>query len=490
MKPPGLEECASRARPKLEELTRLARGKSTLLAQTHDYPDPDTIASALALSWLMQQLAGLETTIGYGGIIGRAENKAMIKNLGIKMKRTGRSDFKKYDLVALLDTQPEVGNHCVPLERPPDIVFDHHFPRELEGPEPDFYDVGGAYGATSTKVTELVIASGLTPPTNIATALFYGVKSDTMNLARDASPADVTAYLYLFTLADNRLLSEIENPQVPIDYFRVFNKAIQQAKIYGSMVVSDLGEIYTPDLCAEVADRLLQIEGVKHALSVGWHEESLFLSLRTRARSKNAGRILHGIVAGGNYGSAGGHGPMAGARIPVADRTQRARVDLRRTIVNQVVQAFGQDYRHFRRILSKKDQSLAVEPPPPKAKEAKPAPAGPKREPKEGPARRSEPPKAPEAKDPKKVDSKDLDKGQNKKPKKPEARDAASSKVKDVSSKDPKEARRPNGRAEPTDSPKRADSRDGASGRSKEAKEKNDSARKVDPSKKIDRPPM
>lgn len=361
-----MEDCIARAKPKLEELSRLARGKKTLLAQTHDYPDPDTIGSALALGWLLQELVGIEPTIGYSGVIGRAENKTMIKVLGIKMKRTSEKDLDKYDLVALLDTQPEVGNHCVPDGKPPDIVFDHHFPRDLEGPQPSFFDVGGEYGATSTKVVELIMASGLQPPTQVATALFYGVKSDTMNLARDASPADVAAYLYLFQLADNRLLAEIENPQVPLDYFRVFNKSLLGAKIYGSMVVSDLGEIYTPDLCAEVAERLLQIEGVKHALAVGWFEEQLFLSLRTRSRNRNAGKILHAIVNGGGFGTAGGHGPMAGARVSVEGRSQRTRADLRRNIVNQVVQAFSQDYRHFHRILSKKDQTLTMEPPPPR----------------------------------------------------------------------------------------------------------------------------
>lgn len=361
-----MEDCIARAKPKLEELTRMARGKKTLLAQTHDYPDPDTIGSALALGWLLQELMGIEPTIGYSGVIGRAENKTMIKVLGIKMKRTTEKDVDKYDLVALLDTQPEVGNHCVPDGKPPDIVFDHHFPRELEGPQPEFFDVGGEYGATSTKVVELIMASGLQPPTQVATALFYGVKSDTMNLARDASPADVAAYLYLFQLADNRLLAEIENPQVPLDYFRVFNKSLLGAKIYGAMVVSDLGEIYTPDLCAEVAERLLQIEGVKHALAVGWFEEQLFLSLRTRSRNRNAGKILHKIVNGGGFGTAGGHGPMAGARVSVQGRSQRSRADLRRNIVNQVVQAFGEDYRHFHRILSKKDQALTMEPPPPR----------------------------------------------------------------------------------------------------------------------------
>ena len=369
MSAPNHEACVERAEPKLDDLARLAEGKKTLLAQTHDYPDPDTIASALALGWLMNELHGIEPTIGYGGIIGRAENKAMIKVLGIKMRRTSPSDFKKFDLLALLDTQPEVGNHGVPIDRTPDIVFDHHFPRDLEGPTPEFHDVGGEYGATSTKVTELIMASGLEPPINIATALFYGVKSDTLNLARDASPADIAAYLYLFQRADNRLLSEIEHPQVPLDYFRVLNKAILRSKIYGTMVVSDLGEVYTPDLCAEVADRLLQIEGMNHALAVGWYEEALFLSLRTRSRAKNAGKILHSLVTKHTEGTAGGHGPMAGARIPVAGRSQRSRADIRRNIVHKVVTAFGQDYRHFQRMVSLKDGDTTIEPPPPKDSE-------------------------------------------------------------------------------------------------------------------------
>lgn len=366
----ALEASAARGRPKLERLLELARGRSNVLCQTHDYPDPDTIASALGLGWLLGELAGVEPVIGYGGVIERAENKTMIKQLGIKMRRTTRADFKKYGLVALLDTQPEVGNHCLPPERPPDVVFDHHFPRALEGPEPKFFDVGGDYGATSTKIVELFIAADVAPPQDVATALFYGIKTDTQNLARDASDADVTAYLYLVGNVDNRILAEIENPQVPLDYFRVFNKAITRSKIYGRMIVSDLGEVYTPDLCAEVADRLLQIEGVRHALAVGWYEESLFLSLRTRSRAKNAGKILHGIVCKGGFGTAGGHGPMAGARLPVDGKSQRSRMDLRRQVVNGVVQAFGEDYRHFSRLLSKKEAaSNAIEPPPPKEKE-------------------------------------------------------------------------------------------------------------------------
>lgn len=363
---PDLADLHARAAPKLAALEKLVRGKKTLLAQTHDFPDPDSIASALALKWILEQLTHIETTVGYGGIIGRAENRAMCRQLNIKMKRTTPADLKKYDLVALLDTQPEAGNHSIPIEFTPHIVFDHHFPRDLQGGTPEFFDVGGEYGATSTMLTELIIGAGLTPPTDLATALYYGIKSDTLNLGRDTCPIDVAAYLYLFPLIDNRALSEIESPQVPMDYFRVLGKAIARAKLYGTMVVSDLGELYTPDLCSEVADSLMRMQGVNHALSVGWYEEGLFLSLRTRSRAKNAGKILHSIVAGQGLGTAGGHGPMAGARLPVHGRSQRARADLRRKVVNAVVKAFGQDYRHFVRVVTRKDTSPAIDPPPPK----------------------------------------------------------------------------------------------------------------------------
>ena len=364
--PPDSEERIAEARAKLNELVALVKGKKTLLTQTHDFPDPDTIASALGLGWLLRELTGVEATIGYGGAIGRAENKAMIKVLGIKMRKTSPADFSRYDLVALLDTQPHVPNHCIPADQPVNIVFDHHFPRALEGPEPEFYDVGGTYGATSTKVAELIDASGLTPPKNVATALLYGIKSDTKNLGRETSPADTSSYLYLLRLADTRLLAEIEHPQVPLDYFRVLNKAIMRGKIHGTMIVSDLGEIYTPDLCAEIADRLLQIEGVNHALVVGWYEESLFLSLRTRSRSKNAGKILHSIVSRDTDGSAGGHRTTAGARISVENRSQRARADIRRKVTREVVAAFGQDFRHFNRVVQNRDLGVVAIPPPPK----------------------------------------------------------------------------------------------------------------------------
>jgi nanoRNase/pAp phosphatase (c-di-AMP/oligoRNAs hydrolase) len=342
---------ASREPPQIVALRRLATGRHAFLAQAHDYPDPDTLASAAALTWLLREIAGVEGQIGYGGIVGRAENRAMVRVLGLKLKKMSPADFARYDLIALLDTQPESGNHSVPADRLPDIVVDHHFARERSGPEPAYYDVGGEFGTTSTKVTQLVRSSGLEPPPEVATGLFYGVKSDTANLARVTTPADVEAYLWLFPRIDRAMLAEIEHPQVPLTYFRILNKALERGKIYGNMIVADLGPIYTPDLCAELADRLLQVEGIKHALATGWYEDGLFFSLRTRSR-KNAGKLLHGIIAEGGFGTAGGHHPMAGARVPVAGMGQRKRSELRRKLVGRVIAAFGEDPQRFQRLCS------------------------------------------------------------------------------------------------------------------------------------------
>ncbi|MCA9641176.1 MAG: hypothetical protein KC492_10800, partial [Myxococcales bacterium] len=100
-------------------------------------------------------------------------------------------------------------------------------------------------------------------------------------------------------------------------------------------------------------DRLLQVEGIRHALATGWYEDCLFMSVRTRGRKQNAGRILHGLIQEPGLGGAGGHPQMAGARVPMEGKSERSRMDLRRKIITQLLTAFGVDARHFQRIMTK-----------------------------------------------------------------------------------------------------------------------------------------
>src|SRR4051812_41404608 len=94
------------ARDKLERLLQVGKGRRKVLVLTHDNPDPDSIASAVALGHVLERRAGLEARVGYGGIIGRAENIAFVRVLRLPVSPVSQIIFDEYDLLALVDTQP------------------------------------------------------------------------------------------------------------------------------------------------------------------------------------------------------------------------------------------------------------------------------------------------------------------------------------------------------------------------------------------------
>src|SRR4051794_36104819 len=65
-------------------LDRVARA-STVLIYMHDNPDPDALAAALGLKRLVEQASGARATLALGGIVGRAENRAMVDILRIPL---------------------------------------------------------------------------------------------------------------------------------------------------------------------------------------------------------------------------------------------------------------------------------------------------------------------------------------------------------------------------------------------------------------------
>lgn len=296
-------------------------GARRVLILPHNDPDPDAIASAMALRYLLEQKLGIAAPIAYSGIIGRAENKALVNYLARPLKQLSKADWKLAPHVALVDSQPGAGNNPLPQDLQPSIVLDHHVWRDQTA-KVTFYDVRPDAGSTSTILTEYLQAVDLEPPEPLATALFYGIKTDTMGLARGAGLADVAAYYYLQSLVDIDALIEVERAQVPAGYFKSFVSAFQAAHVYGSFVLSYLGPMGYPDLAAEIADQLLRLEGIQWVLCMGVYNDSLNLAARTRSRKGGAGQFVRAIV--GDLGIAGGHGSMAGGQVPLqgADPTE------------------------------------------------------------------------------------------------------------------------------------------------------------------------
>jgi nanoRNase/pAp phosphatase (c-di-AMP/oligoRNAs hydrolase) len=300
---------------RLQLLMGAVQGIDRILILPHNDPDPDAIASAIALRHLLTEKSRVEARIAYQGIIGRAENKALVRYLGHPLRRLKDAELQRADAVALIDTQPGAGNNPLPPGRTLTIVFDHH-PWRDETAAAAFAEVSSDLGATSTIMTEYLQAAGIEPAPPLATALFYGIKTDTMGLGRGASPADAAAYFYLQPRIDVEALVEIERAQVPAEYFRSFDIALRAARVYDDVVIAYIGQMDYPDSVAEMADMLLRLEGIRWAICMGAYQGELVLSVRARGRRGGAGRLAQNMVEG--RGTAGGHGAMAGGHLPLA----------------------------------------------------------------------------------------------------------------------------------------------------------------------------
>ena len=296
----------------LDQLLDLLAGADNVLILPHNDPDPDAIASAVGLRHLLAQRLGLEAQVAYQGIIGRSENKALVRFLGRPLKQLTDDDLRRASHIALVDTQPGAGNNPLSPDHIPDIVLDHHAWRD-ESAQAPYHDVRPEQGATSTIVTEYLQAASLEPSETLATALFYGIKTDTMGLGRGAGLGDVAAYYYLQPLVDIEGLAEIERAQVPASYFKSFVTAIQAARVYNQVALSYIGAMSYPDQAAEIADILSRLEGVQWVLCMGLYNDSLILAVRSRSRRTGAGQLVRAVV--GNLGMAGGHGTMAGGQV-------------------------------------------------------------------------------------------------------------------------------------------------------------------------------
>jgi nanoRNase/pAp phosphatase (c-di-AMP/oligoRNAs hydrolase) len=344
--PPGIR------RDKLDKLVAFAKGHRRAVILTHDNPDPDSLAAGVALAWLLEQLAGVPAQVAYGGIVGRAENKALIRVLRLPVVPVSRVVFDDHDLICMVDTQPEQGNHSLPARHFPDVVIDHH-PMRPDSHLAAIADVGGPIGATSTVVTEYVRGSRLEIPTAIATALLYGIKADTRDLGRQTTPQDVEAYLWLYPQADKEALGEIENPPLSAAYFALSHAAIERAEVYEGAVVLPLGKLYAPDMVAEVAERFLALEGVRWSLAWGEYHGDLYYSVRTSLPRANAGKLIREVIER-RGGSAGGHGAMAGARLTPQGRNAAARAAFAREVQEALLEAFGVPRRPPTRLIERR----------------------------------------------------------------------------------------------------------------------------------------
>jgi nanoRNase/pAp phosphatase (c-di-AMP/oligoRNAs hydrolase) len=328
---------------------RSLRRRTNALIYTHDNPDPDSLAAAWGLARLFQHKLGLEATIAHGGIVGRAQNRAMVDNLGIKLTPTEKLDPERFDLIGLVDSQPETGNNSLPPGHSIDVVIDHHPPRP-ESRRATWCDIRPELGATSTIVFEYLRAANVPIDPPLATAFFFALRTETRDLGREATEQERRTYLALVPIVDHALLYRMSHPKVPRAHFAALDRALRSANVFGNIVAVNLGNLGYPDLVAEIADLLLSYDAAKVVLCAGRYDGSAYLSLRAEPTHRQAGSIMRTIV--GASGAAGGHGTMAGARLFTKIRSARELEQEFARLVARLCEVMAQDGSHPDPLLS------------------------------------------------------------------------------------------------------------------------------------------
>jgi nanoRNase/pAp phosphatase (c-di-AMP/oligoRNAs hydrolase) len=299
---------------KVTELLTVCRGKAPILILPHNHPDPDSLASGWALQYLLEQKAEIASTIAYGGILGREENRTFKKLLRIDAVRLRSPHFKKFSSIALVDCQPGGGNVSLPPSRKPLIVIDHH-PRK-RSTRGIFIDIQPDCGATATILVEYLRAAKVAVPPLLATALYYALISETQHLGRDVTNQDIRASTFLFPLVRHRLISRIEHPVHSREFFQQLHTSLGKTFSYKSFVGARLGTVYYPSFVAQLADLLVSLKRATWCFVTGRYRKTLHLSLRTTHPRARAGRLLRKVIS--NMGSAGGHEMIAGGQVKLA----------------------------------------------------------------------------------------------------------------------------------------------------------------------------
>jgi len=334
---------------KFRKLIDLLKGKSRLLIVMQDNPDPDAIAAAVALRKLVNALGDLKCSIAHGGTIGRGENRALVKYLDLNLHGLAYVSFDQFDLVALVDTQPGTGNSSLPAQILPDIVFDHH-PFRRATRHVRFSDVRKDYGAACTILWEYLVKADLTPDITLATAMLYGIGSDTQDLGREATSADIEAFEALYPLANKRMLSQIQRGTVPKEYFQMLSQALQNARLYEDrVIVAHLGPIDNPDMVGEMADLLLREDDTIWTLCTGFYNGKLWISVRTDDQANRADLIVKHVVV--RHGTGGGHMTYAGGQIPLLKDTKSEMAHLENLVRRRFLKALGVDERRGERLV-------------------------------------------------------------------------------------------------------------------------------------------
>lgn len=294
---------------KLNDLIELCQGHPVYI-QTHNFPDPDAIASAYGLQKLLGTY-GVEPTLCYDGRIDKLSASKMLDAFNIQMLpyESLIADMRETDRIICVDTQKHAGN-VTDFVGDEVACIDHH---------PTFVQMEYQYqdiritGACATLIAEYYALSGNEPERDVATALLYGIKMDTLQFTRGVTEFDIKMFGFLFPRCDQKKLADLERNNMEFADLKAYGAAIESIELYDKVGFSSIPFSCPDALIAILSDFILALIEVEVAIVFSFREDGIKLSVRSEDPAIDAGSLLHMALKG--IGNGGGHATMGGGFI-------------------------------------------------------------------------------------------------------------------------------------------------------------------------------
>ena len=292
------------------ELVEVLKGHKTYI-QTHNFPDPDAIASAFGLQHFLER-HGVAAKICYDGKVEKLSTKKMFDVFGIEVFSAEEiKDMTETDYIVMVDSQKYnanltdfVGNEVA--------CIDHH---------PTYTECSYAYkdvrqvGSCSTIIAEYYKKTDTPIDAKVASALAYGIKMDTADFLRGVTDLDVELFAYLFKRADVELIQDMYRNVMEFADLKAYGAAIDNIHVYDGVGFAAIPFDCPDALVAIISDFILSLDVVAVSVVYAIRPDGIKFSVRSEIKEIDAGTLVRNALK--DCGSGGGHKAMAGGYIPL-----------------------------------------------------------------------------------------------------------------------------------------------------------------------------
>lgn len=328
----------ARGKPRARKLLRALDGKKKILVTTHIHPDPDALASSLALCQLLgARLKDATVHMSIKGQIGGGINDAFTRHTQLSVVPWNDNALKDYDAIVLLDVQPAFAYSPLPAGVTPTAVIDHHTARGKK-PKCPFCDIRPEVGATSSIIFSYFMELEEKISPELGATLLFAIESDLAGAAGTPATLDQMALSSLTLIADTHKLYQMRYVDLPQSYYQAYANALATATYFDQAMISHVGAVDSLEKTAVLADFLLRFDKVQWSLTTAVHDGRLILSLRTNNPNHSAGDLMRRLVK--SIGEGGGHRTKAGGFVKLESGTpaevERVRTLLKRRLLRSL----------------------------------------------------------------------------------------------------------------------------------------------------------